>query len=286
MSQYYKPNRKPDWNYGGPKWRLSRSKIDLFVSCARCFYIDNKLGVGRPPGFPFNLNSAVDALLKKEFDVHRADKTRHPLMEQYGVDAVPFAHTHMDVWRENFKGIECKHSETGFTVSGAVDDVWVNPQGELIVVDYKSTSKDSKIEALDQDWHDGYKRQMEIYQWLLRQNGFTVSDTGYFVYANASKDEVAFDGKLEFEVTLISHTGNAAWVEGTLRDIKACLDSDAVPQKALDCDYCNYREAAGKVLMQQGAPTSPAPADNNIGTPARRKVSPKHDDKPHTAQLF
>ena len=64
MSVYYKPDRSPDWNYGGNKWRLSRSKIGLFLECPRCFYIDNKLGTGRPPGFPFNLNSAVDALLK------------------------------------------------------------------------------------------------------------------------------------------------------------------------------------------------------------------------------
>ena len=65
MSQYYKPDRNPGWNYGGDRWRLSRSKIGLFVECQRCFYIDNKLGTARPPGFPFNLNSAVDALLKK-----------------------------------------------------------------------------------------------------------------------------------------------------------------------------------------------------------------------------
>ena len=61
---------------------------------------------------------------------------------------------------------------TGFTVSGAIDDVWVNPQGELMIVDYKSTSKDEKIEALDKEWHDGYKHQMEVYQWLFRRNGF------------------------------------------------------------------------------------------------------------------
>ena len=162
MSQFYKPNRKPDWNYGGSKWRLSRSKIALFLECARCFYIDNKLGVARPPGFPFNLNSAVDFLLKKEFDVHRANGTKHPIHEQYGVDAVPFAHADIDVWRENFKGIEFKHPATGFTIAGAVDDVWVNPKGELIVVDYKSTSKDAKIESLDEEWHDGYKHQIKI----------------------------------------------------------------------------------------------------------------------------
>lgn len=249
MSQYYKPDRKPDWNYGGNKWRLSRSKIDLFVECQRCFYIDNKLGTARPPGFPFALNSAVDALLKKEFDIHRADKTAHPLMRQYGVDAVPFEHAKMNIWRENFKGIDHKHEATGFTVSGAVDDVWQTPAGELIIVDYKSTSKDERIESLDKEWHAGYKRQMEVYQWLFRRNGFTVSDTGYFVYANASKDRKAFDGQLEFEVTLVPYTGSDAWVEPTLLDIKKCLDGEQLPAPSLTCDYCTYRETVGKKLI-------------------------------------
>lgn len=250
MSQYYKPNRKPDWNYGGEKWRLSRSKIALFLECRRCFYIDNKLGVARPPGFPFNLNSAVDALLKKEFDFHRAAGSKHPLCDTYGVDAIPFAHAEMGVWRENFKGIEHKHAATGFTIAGAVDDVWVNPKGELIVVDYKATSKDERIESLDKDWHDGYKRQLEIYQWLLRRRGFKVSDTGYWVYANASRDKKAFDGTLEFEVTLIAHKGNTDWVEETLKEIKKCLDNDELPLKSPDCDYCSYRDAAGTVLQK------------------------------------
>jgi len=273
MTDYYKPNRKPDWNYGGNKWRLSRSKIDLFVECGRCFYVDNKLGVARPPGFPFNLNSAVDALLKKEFDIHRAGKSRHPIMEQYGVSAVPFEHPKMGIWRENFKGITCEHEPTGFTVSGAVDDIWVDPEGRLIVVDYKSTSKDEKIEALDKDWHDGYKRQMEVYQWLLRQNGFDVSDTGYFVYANAGRDKKAFDGVLEFDVTLIAYTGNADWIESTLAKIKECLDDDRIPEPADDCDYCRYRKAAGEVLREQHLKTA-GPAASATKKSTRSSSSP------------
>ncbi len=248
MSGFYKPDRNSAWNYGGPHWRLSRSKIDLFVECPRCFYLDNKLGTARPPGFPFNLNSAVDALLKKEFDIHRAAASSHPLMQQYGVDAVPFSHEDIDEWRENFKGIQYFYEPTGFTVSGAVDDVWVNPKGELIVVDYKSTSKDEHITALDQEWHDGYKRQMEVYQWLLRHKEFTVSDTGYFVYANASKDREAFDGKLEFEVTLVPYTGNDNWIEGTLQHIKETLAGSVVPDASPACDYCTYREFAARKL--------------------------------------
>lgn len=251
MSQYYKPNRNPNWNYGGPNWRLSRSKIDLFVECQRCFYIDNKLGVARPPGFPFNLNSAVDALLKKEFDIHRAAGTKHPLHHAYGIDAVPFQHPDIDVWRDNFKGIQFFHEPTGFTISGAVDDVWVTPAGELIVVDYKSTSKDEKIETLDQEWHRGYKRQMEVYQWLLRRLGFTVSNTGYFVYANGRKDLEAFDAKLEFEVTLVPYTGDDSWVEGTLVEIKKTLDAPDVPAASVECDFCAYRNAVNALEINR-----------------------------------
>ncbi len=251
MSQFYKPNRKPDYNFGGPKWRLSRSKIDLFLECARCFYIDNKLGVARPPGYPFNLNSAVDELLKKEFDTHRANGTQHPLAAAYGVDAVPFDDPRMDEWRDALRrGIQCVHKPTGLTVRGGVDDVWVDKDGKLIIVDYKATSKNGKIESLDEEWHRGYKRQLEIYQWLFRQNGFKVSDTGYWVYANASKDRKAFDAKLEFEVTLVPYTGSTDWVEGALLDLKACLDSDTLPTAGADCDYCRYRQAVGAVLQK------------------------------------
>ena len=74
MSEYYNSQRIKNLyeSNGLVPFKLSRSKIDLFLDCPRCFYLDRKLGVGRPPGFPFSLNSAVDHLLKKEFDIHRA----------------------------------------------------------------------------------------------------------------------------------------------------------------------------------------------------------------------
>jgi hypothetical protein len=246
----YNPNRSADWNYGGPKWRLSRSKMELFLECQRCFYLDNKLGTGRPRGPAFTINIAVDTLFKKEFDFHRAKQTTHPLMKEYGIDAVPFEHAQMNTWRENFEGVEFFHKETGFTVSGAVDDIWQNPAGELIVVDYKSTSKQGSITTLsDSSWGAQYARQMGVYQWLLRNNGFTVSDTGYFVYANASTDKKAFDGQLEFEVTIIPSQGDSAWIDSTLPLIKAVLDAEALPPSGKDCEFCPYREAAGKKLQ-------------------------------------
>jgi hypothetical protein len=246
----YNPNRSGDWNYGGSKWRLSRSKIELFVECPRCFYLDNKLGTGRPRGPAFTLNIAVDALFKKEFDVHRAEKTAHPLMTKYGIDAVPFQHKLINKWRENFEGVEFFHEPTGFTISGAVDDIWAAPSGELHVVDYKSTSKAGTITTLeDSSWNEQYQRQMGVYQWLLRNNGFTVSDTGYFVYANASSDKEAFDGQLEFEVTVVPSIGKSDWIDDLLPKIKATLEAETIPAVGSACEYCPYREAAGKKLQ-------------------------------------
>jgi hypothetical protein len=265
MSEYYNPNRSrnlydPKKNAApdGEPFRLSRSKIELFLDCPRCFYLDRRLGVGRPPGFPFALNSAVDTLLKKEFDIHRAKKTAHPLMKTYGVDAIPFAHSKLDEWRENFKGVQCHHPATNFVMTGAVDDLWVRekagPKGEdeIIIVDYKATSKETKV-TLDAEWQGGYKRQMEMYQWLLRRSGFTVSNTGYFVYCNGKTDRKAFDGKLEFDIDLIPYTGSDAWVEGALMDCKKCLDGEAVPTASADCDYCLYRNAVAKVVKNAHA---------------------------------
>ena len=251
MSQYYTPQRVKNLyvQKAEEPFKLSRSKIDLFLNCPRCFYYDRKLGVGRPPGFPFALNSAVDHLLKLEFDIHRANGTKHPLIEKYGVDAIPVPHEDLDKWRRNFTGIQYLHKPTNFLVFGAIDDLWQNSKREYIVVDYKSTSKNEDITELNKDWHIGYKRQMEVYQWLFRCNGFKVSDTGYFVYANAGKDKKAFDGVLEFEVTLVPHKGDDSWVEKALLDIKKTLDSDAIPAAAEDCDYCRYREMAGKKLQ-------------------------------------
>lgn len=246
MSEYYNP--KKTWGLFDPKskqpYRLSRSKIDLFLNCPRCFYMDRRLGLSQPPGYPFSLNSAVDALLKKEFDVHRAQQKAHPLMEKYGVNAVPYANPKMDEWRDAFKrGITYVHEPTNFLVCGGVDDVWVNPQGELIIVDYKATSKTGEVN-LDAEWQIGYKRQMEVYMWLFKKNGFKVSETGYFVYCNGSTDKEAFDARLEFEIKLIPYTGNPAWVDGVLQKARECLLSDSLPKPSSSCDFCTYREAA------------------------------------------
>lgn len=238
--------------HGDSPFRLSRSKIDLFLKCPRCFYLDRRLGIGQPSGPPFTLNIAVDALLKKEFDVYRAQAKPHPLAVEHNVAAVPYQHSDLDRWRNNRIGVQYLHQPTNFLVYGAVDDVWVKSDGELHVVDYKATSTVKEI-SLDDEWKSTYKRQMEIYQWLVRHQGLPVSDTGYFVYANGIKEADGFCGVLNFSLFLLSYNGSDNWVEGVLQDAKTCLCASVPPKQNVDCQWCNYRLDASRAEVRDSS---------------------------------
>jgi len=199
------------------------------------------------PGW--SLNSAVDELLKKEFDLLRKSGQTHELMKQYGIDAVPFQHPDIDKWRENFVGMNYVHKPTNLEIFGAVDDVWINKDKELLIVDYKSTSTKEEI-SLESEYKQGYKKQMEIYQWLFKMNGYKVSPTGYFVFANADKNLPKFDGRLDFKMTIIEHKGNTDWIEPTIEptifQIHGCLNKDVIPASGEDCEFCAYRAGVKK----------------------------------------
>ncbi|HSW79015.1 MAG TPA: PD-(D/E)XK nuclease family protein [Candidatus Babeliales bacterium] len=228
-------------------YKISRSKIELFTQCPRCFWLDARLKIKRPSGPPFQINKAIDELLKKEFDSYRLKKKPHPWMVEHKIQAVPMQHDDLDKWRHNFTGVATLHEPTNLIVYGAIDDVWINDAGELFVVDYKATAKAAEI-TLDAEWQIMYKRQMEIYQWLLRQNGFQVSDTGYFVYTNGRLDLDGFYDKVEFKTKIITYEGNATWIEPAIIKLKQCLEGDEIPEVGTaamggSCEFCSYARA-------------------------------------------
>lgn len=243
-----KKSRKKIYNSTDSQpFKLSRTKIELFEECPCCFYLDRKLGIAQPTGLPFSLNNAVDGLWKKEFDSYRVQGLPHPIAVANIIDAIPFKHEKIEDWRSNWRGIEFLHEPTRFLIHGAVDDVWVAPTGELIVVDVKATSKKGEV-SLDADWQMGYKRQMEIYQWILRNNGFQVSQRGYFIYCNGKQDEASSGTNLAFGVSVIPYDGDTSWIEGALHRIKECLSADQVPAPKESCKLCAYRHATAEAV--------------------------------------
>jgi hypothetical protein len=225
--------------------QLSRSKIDLFVECPRCLYLDVARGIRRPSGPPFTLNNAVDALLKAEFDRYRATGEPHPLFEEAGLDAVPFAHPELDRWRHNFTGVRWLDADTGWTLFGAIDDLWQAATGELIVADYKATSRAEQPNAAG--LYASYRRQMDVYQFLVRRQGYDVSNRGWFVYANGDSRAGQFADTLRFTTTMVPYDGDDAWVLGAFRRAVAVVEGGVVPAAGEDCEYCAYVGQASTV---------------------------------------
>jgi len=254
MNNYWKERSVP-YRPGQPApFKVSRSKIELFKQCPRCFWLDVRLKIKRPEGPPFNINKAIDELFKKEFDTYRLKGEPHPLMVDNQIKAIPFQHEKLDDWRETFVGVQYLHEPTNLLVFGGIDDLWVNDAGEVLVVDYKATAKDKEV-SIDSDWQISYKRQVEVYQWLLRQNGLVVNDTAYFVYTNGRLDLDGFYDRVEFRTKVIPYKGSDAWVEPTLSAMKQCMDGDMPPVGTAamggECDFCAYARERTKLTLAE-----------------------------------
>lgn len=248
-SPAYKPGQKE-------AYKLSRSRIENFIRCPRCFWLAQRLKIDQPSSPPFLINSAIDELLKTEFDTYREKGEQHPWQVEFKVDARPFAHADLKRWRHTFTGVQHLHQPTNLLIFGGVDDVWVNSKDELVVVDYKATAKESEITDLGPEggWHDSYRRQMEVYQWLLRGEGHKVSDTGYFVYANGIAKGKGFFNKVEFRTNVFPYEGSDKWVEPTLINIKDVLESDEMPpvgNAAMGgpCEFCTYARSRTQLTL-------------------------------------
>jgi hypothetical protein len=169
---------------------------------------------------------------------------------EHSLNVSAFLHPELEVWRSNFKGMRISFDD-GVEIFGAIDDVWQDRRtGELHIVDYKSTSKKG-TPTLDGGFGDGYKRQMEIYQWLFRRAGFSVSATGFFLYVNGIKDnrfyQESLKGVMHFDTTLIPYVGDDSWVEGVVRSAVAILSQDCLPERSSTCDNCRYFEERARI---------------------------------------
>lgn len=228
-------------------FQVSRTRVQKFLDCPRCFYIQNRLGVKDIDSYPFRLNSAVDTLLKNTFDLARAKQVPHEYFKKNGFDLVPFQHEKMDEWRENFKGIQYHHAETNLLLQGAVDDIVIDLKTkELSPIEFKasqtSDEKSQAVKYLGSPHHKNWKNQLEVYGYLLEKNGFTVSKMSYIVFCNGQIKAEEWKEKLPFDVQVVPYELDYAWVEPTLKKMKENLLLDKAPslESSDECDVCRF----------------------------------------------
>ena len=257
MSYEYRPIVGQNYRYEKDRdkpFKLSRSKIELFINCPRCFYRNVKLGLREPPSPGWAINSAVDALLKKEMDHCRQEDRPHALFKESGLNIKPFKHDDIEKWQNSFSGIKYFDEKHNLLLYGGVDDIMVNEKGELVVIDFKATAKKSEIISSSDVWNNGesYKRQLEIYSWLLQMNGFNVSKTGYLMYYNGDASKSYLGQEMYFRRTLVPFNLETDWMNLAVKGIHKTLKRDSLPEHTynekgeIDCHQCRYIDLVQK----------------------------------------
>ncbi len=220
--------------------QLSPNSLNLYLECQACFWLDKKMGIKRPPPYPYALNSAVDSLLKEEFDSYRKNNEIHPLLLQNNIKARLFQNQQLlNQWRDNFNGIRFYDSQLEATLFGAVDDVLEFEGGKLAPLDYKSTG--SKVANV----YDRFQLQLDTYTFLLEKNGFKTTRKGYLAFYIVDKSK-GFIDKLPFRKEIHEIETNPLDVYEIFKDAVLILKNDNPPQHSQDCLFGKWqKEASG-----------------------------------------
>jgi hypothetical protein len=214
--------------------KLSPNSLNLFLECRRCFWLEKKQGIKRPPPYPYALNMAVDVLLKQEFDSYRVKGEPHPLLLANNIQARLFSNQSLlNQWRSNLAGIRYYDETLDATLFGAVDDILEFEGGKLAPLDYKSTG--SNVPTV----YDRFQLQMDIYTFLLEKNGFPTPRKGYLAFYIVNKGD-GFVDRLPFKKELHEIETDPSDIPKLFKDAVETLRKNAPPPASQDCKFCQW----------------------------------------------
>jgi len=211
-------------------YALSPSSLSLLKDCPRCFWLHFNKGIKQPAGIFPSLPSGMDKVLKEHFDSFRDQGELPPeLKDLKGVKLFDNKEL-LEVWRSNFKGIQWKDSE-GNLFRGAVDNLLQKGE-KLIVLDYKTRGF-----PLKEDTHEHYVDQMDIYNFLLRKNGYETEDYSYLLFYYPNK--VLPDGNVTFHSQLVKLEVDIKKPESIFKSALKVLNGK-MPEPSEECGYCKW----------------------------------------------
>jgi len=210
-------------------YKLSPSSLNLYKECPRCFYKYVNEGKKRPSGpFP-SLPSGMDLAFKSYFDSFRKDGKLPPeLAELKNVHLFDLEHL-LKKWRNGHSGLNFK-DKAGNELRGSVDEVLCTNEGDLIVLDFKTRGS-----KLKEDTAEHYRLQLDVYNFILRRNGFTTEDYSVllFFYPRAFKE----DGTVIFNKQLVKMSVNVNHAETMFNNAIKLLQGKK-PALNYDCSFC------------------------------------------------
>jgi len=217
---------------------LSPNSLNLFLECQHCFWLDKNLGIKRPPPYPYALNSAVDALLKEEFDTYRQKGLPHPMLEDNSIKAHLFKNQKLlNQWRNNLAGIRYFDAELQATLFGAVDDILEFDDGKIAPLDYKSTG--SSVAHI----YDRFQLQLDTYTFLIEKNGFQTPRKGYLAFYVVDKSR-GFIDRLPFKKEIMEIETNPSDIYEIFKDAVLVLKQPTPPAHSQDCLFGKWLDKA------------------------------------------
>ncbi|MBI2003367.1 MAG: PD-(D/E)XK nuclease family protein [Parcubacteria group bacterium] len=210
---------------------LSASSLALFNECPRCFYLQVKEGVRRPQGIPMPLYNKMDFLVKDYFDGFRAKNELPPQLEGL-VEGKLFDNQELlRKWRNWRTGLNFIDKKAGAKLVSALDDCLVSEDNRFLPLDYKS-----KGEIRD-DSHIFHQNQLNIYTWLLDENGYPAKDVGYLVFFAPLK--ILNDNLIKFNIIPKRiETSKDSAKELFYKAVNVL--NGPIPEKHENCDYCRW----------------------------------------------
>ena len=212
-------------------YKFSPSSLSLLKECPRCFWLHFRKGIKRPDGIFPSLPSGMDKILKNHFDhFMRKGKLPPELQELNGRVKLFDNEELLKIWRSNFKGIQWTDKK-GNLFRGAVDNI-LKKGKKLIVLDYKTRGY-----PLKEDTHEHYQDQMDIYNFLLRKNGYETEDYTYLIFYHPH--EVFENGHVCFNTDLIKIKVDIKNAEKIFKKAVETLEGD-IPEPSKECGFCKW----------------------------------------------
>ena len=211
--------------------KFSPSTLSLLKDCPRCFWLYFNRGIKRPAGIFPSLPSGMDGILKTHFDRFMHKSLLPPELKDLPPEITLFSDEDLlKVWRNNFQGIQWT-DEQGNLFRGAVDNL-LKKGNKLIVLDFKTRGY-----PLKEDTHEHYQDQMDIYNLLLRKNGYETEDYAYLLFYHPQ--EVNENGNVVFNTDLIKIDISISNAEDIFRRAVECLAGE-IPDASGECGYCKW----------------------------------------------
>ena len=212
-------------------YKFSPSSLSLLKECPRCFWLAFNKEIKRPAGIFPSLPSGMDGILKKHFDKFMEKGELPPELQELKGDVKLFDDAELlKIWRSNFKGIQWTDKE-GNLFRGAVDNI-LKKGKKLIVLDYKTRGY-----PLKEDTAAHYQNQMDIYNFLLRKNGYETEDYAFLIFYHP--DKVNKDGAVIFNTDIVKMKISIKNAESIFKNALETLKGD-MPKPDEECQYCKW----------------------------------------------